>query len=222
MTSAAALEDHFYSLTAKNKVLVLPCFPGLFPKGEQHGLQGTSCRQDRLVFIPRILSVRSYLVAMHELGHVLGPWQGGRTLIAEAGAWKWAREHAAAWGKAGDQIMHRGLMSHLLVASLTQGGARPTKIPERSHYFWSCLPPLADRRIPWLDEANVIPPWTDIMAEPGRPRCAFCTHWKPPRDVKGGPVRNGLCRLPVIADEAPRGSMPSSGFCEEYRCHGSH
>lgn len=57
------------------------------------------------VEIPRPTSPKRYLVALHEIGHLLGPiapghrtenpdWTPGQfTLIEEAAAWAWAAEH---------------------------------------------------------------------------------------------------------------------------------
>lgn len=57
----------------------------------------------RLVHIPRPYNPRQYLTALHELGHILGPFQvreevdhlsaTAYQILSEAGAWAWAVEH---------------------------------------------------------------------------------------------------------------------------------
>src|SRR5579871_914004 len=46
---------------------------------------------------PFIVSYRTYAIAMHELGHLLGHGQDRGCLSAERGAWTWARNHALMW-----------------------------------------------------------------------------------------------------------------------------
>lgn len=57
---------------------------------------GRAWRKKRLVHIPPILSAVTYAVALHELGHVLGP-RGTARVERELLAWEWAREVALEW-----------------------------------------------------------------------------------------------------------------------------
>ena len=54
---------------------------------------GLAYRRKRRITIAPILGQVSYLIALHELGHVLGPNPGLR-LAQEAAAWKWALDHS--------------------------------------------------------------------------------------------------------------------------------
>lgn len=73
-------------------------------------------RESRVAFRP-VKSVRTYAVAMHELGHILGSRQGGRRLEAEAGAWRWAVNNrlklSPAQAEGWDDIMSGHLQSYV-------------------------------------------------------------------------------------------------------------
>ena len=57
-----------------------------------------SIRVSEEIHVTPIRSVLSYAVALHELGHVLGPHQSSlRVLVRERAAWKWAKRNALLW-----------------------------------------------------------------------------------------------------------------------------
>ncbi len=171
-----SLEEHFYALAKKHRVAVMPLFENLIPGRKFSKNQGFASWLRRAVFVPDVSTPRGYLIGIHELGHILGPWQSKGRLYAEAGAWQWARANALRWGPMGDRVMHLGLRSHLIEAVISQGTRHPERIPERGHYLWECVP--ATMRIPWLSEKQVLPNWTQILSDPLRPRCLCCRHWK--------------------------------------------
>jgi hypothetical protein len=48
--------------------------------------------------LPRIRSIISYAIALHEIGHVRGRYQHSRHVMTrERWAWQWARENALIW-----------------------------------------------------------------------------------------------------------------------------
>jgi hypothetical protein len=59
-----------------------------------HARGGRSWRKARRIAIRPVKTTVTYSTALHELGHVLGPWQTGGRLEAEAGAWRWALDNA--------------------------------------------------------------------------------------------------------------------------------
>jgi hypothetical protein len=59
--------------------------------------RGRAWRKRDRIAIPPIKSVKTYALALHELGHVLSPTQTGRRLDKEVDAWRWARAHAREW-----------------------------------------------------------------------------------------------------------------------------
>jgi len=57
---------------------------------------GRAWRKPRRVAIPRVKTAITYALALHEIGHVVGP-QTGRRLDREAQAWRWAEANAIEW-----------------------------------------------------------------------------------------------------------------------------
>lgn len=154
----------------------------------------------------------SYAIALHEIGHILGPWQNGTTLEREAGAWKWARENALVWSKVMDRTMHKGMRSYLELAIEESQNLfkRPLKIPERDHYFWQCVPETV-RGPSWLNDRLSFVPWHEVFRHPERPRCANCARWEPLVAESQG----GLCRDPDLR----LGRLtPQEAFCENFVC----
>lgn len=58
-----------------------------------HQGRGIAYRKERRVTIPEVRGRSSYFVALHELGHVVGP-NPRRRLDQEVAAWRWALDHA--------------------------------------------------------------------------------------------------------------------------------
>ena len=57
-----------------------------------------SIRVSEEIYIAPIRSVLSYAVALHELGHQLGPHQSSLSvLVRERAAWRWAKRNALLW-----------------------------------------------------------------------------------------------------------------------------
>jgi hypothetical protein len=71
-----------------------------------HNIKTIRCRRNnkagswrpyRKVRLALVKSAATYAVALHEIGHVIGP-QYGPEINREAQAWVWARKHALEWG----------------------------------------------------------------------------------------------------------------------------
>lgn len=112
-----------------------------------HSRGGRASRTHKVIAIRPVKSAITYAVALHELGHVLGPWQSQPRLYAEAGAWKWAREVAGIWTPSMEDKMSRSLHSYVLWA---ERRAPRIKLPEDDHEFWMLLgvPPEPRKRAP--------------------------------------------------------------------------
>lgn len=80
-----SLADHISRLVVENNILA-----------EYKQGSGRAWRKVRKIRIPPVKSSISYAVALHEIGHVIGP-QSGHRLNKEAQAWLWARENAILW-----------------------------------------------------------------------------------------------------------------------------
>lgn len=71
------LNDHVYQLADQHHVIILY-------KG-----RGMAYRHKRFITIPPIKGQVTYFVALHELGHIIGP-NPSRVLDKERAAWEWA------------------------------------------------------------------------------------------------------------------------------------
>ena len=69
-------------------------------------------REMDLVSIPRIRSLGDYAIALHELGHVLGPRQTSEVVsVRERWAWRWAEAHALVWTEEMERQRQRSIRS---------------------------------------------------------------------------------------------------------------
>jgi hypothetical protein len=85
----------------------------------------------------------TYAVALHELGHLLGPGRSAPRLEAEAAAWRWAL--ATSIVPLTDHTRRsagRRLRSYVIWAQHRQHRMRPPRIPEPGSQFWSLLAEL--------------------------------------------------------------------------------
>jgi hypothetical protein len=92
------------------------------------------------ISIPEVKGQVSYLIALHEVGHLVGPGRSAPRLEAEANAWLFALEHTivepteATW-----RSIRNRLRGYLEWARNRQHRKYPPRIPERSHPFWALL-----------------------------------------------------------------------------------
>jgi hypothetical protein len=80
---------------------------------ENHSRGGRAYRRERRIKIRPVKSAITYAVALHEIGHILGPRQCGTRLDKEVGAWEWAQEHALEWTDTMTAKMRDCLQSYL-------------------------------------------------------------------------------------------------------------
>ncbi len=103
--------------------------------------RGCAFRKLTTVKIRPVRSAVTYAVALHELGHVLGPMQTGRRLFMEAGAWLWARDNASVWTDAMTRMMVKCLRSYERtyrhLAKRRPGN--PPVFPPEGHDFWRLI-----------------------------------------------------------------------------------
>lgn len=85
------MNKHVQAIADENQIVI---HRNLSRLSSSHSISGVS----EEIYIAPIRSVLSYAVALHELGHQLGPYQGSlRVLVRERAAWKWARRNALLW-----------------------------------------------------------------------------------------------------------------------------
>lgn len=106
-----------------------------------HASGGSACRRERSIAIQPVRSAVTYASALHEIGHVVGPWQSQPSLYAEAGAWHWARDNALEWSEQAGRTCARCLQSYLDHArdKHARGVVNAPRIPEEGHPFWALL-----------------------------------------------------------------------------------
>lgn len=89
-----------------------------------HSRGGRAWRKERRIKIRPVKSAVTYAIALHEIGHILGPRQTGTRLCKEVGAWEWARANARVWTDAMDATMRKALLSYLKWAERSKQAKR--------------------------------------------------------------------------------------------------
>ena len=102
-----------------------------------HSRGGRAWKRGKRIDIKPVKTGITYAVALHELGHILGPWQSKPRLYSEAGAWVWAKDNAKEWTPQMEAKMAKCLHSYFAWATNRQHrtSGRP-RFPERDHAFW--------------------------------------------------------------------------------------
>jgi hypothetical protein len=117
---------------------------------DEHGIElvGSSSRGRairerggrRSISIPEVRGQVSYLVALHEIGHLVGAGRSAPRLEAEANAWLFALQRSRVEPTAATRrSIESRLRSYLDWARRCQHRKHPPRIPERSHPFWALL-----------------------------------------------------------------------------------
>jgi hypothetical protein len=93
--------------------------------------------------IPPVRGQVTYFVALHEIGHLVGPGRSGPRLEKEAAAWRWALANAIVEPtQASRRSMGRRLRSYVRWAELRQYRRRRPLIPPQQSAFWRLLADL--------------------------------------------------------------------------------
>ena len=94
----------------------------------------------QLIRVPPIRGQVSYFVALHEIGHLIGPGRSGRRLDKEAAAWRWALANSVVVPTdATRRRLGAKLRSYVRWAELRQHRRRPPVLPSPSSEFWALL-----------------------------------------------------------------------------------
>jgi CRISPR/Cas system-associated endonuclease Cas3-HD len=93
---------------------------------ESHSRGGRAYRRQRRIKIRPIKSAITYAVALHEIGHILGPRQNGTRLDKEVGAWEWAEANAIEWTDAMSAKRAACLRSYLKKVERSPRMRKPT------------------------------------------------------------------------------------------------
>jgi hypothetical protein len=134
MSSPAVLDRHIDELCELHGILRLSGSRG---RAEVHRRNG---RRTAAIRIPPVRGQVTYFVALHEIGHLIGPGRSGTRLEKEAAAWRWAlRETLVEPTDACRQRIGRRLRSYVTWAELRQHRRRPPVLPPPASPFWALL-----------------------------------------------------------------------------------
>jgi hypothetical protein len=85
-----------------------------------------SWRKSRRVRIEPVRGASTYAIALHEIGHVVGP-QRGRRLDKESQAWRWAEANAIEWTGGMARLAARCIQTYLVWCERKRGAWVPPK-----------------------------------------------------------------------------------------------
>lgn len=91
-----------------------------------HSSGGRAWRKSRRIAIRPVKTAITYAVALHEIGHILGPRQSGTRLDKEVGAWEWAQANALEWTDAMEKTRSRLLQTYVRWANRSKQAKRPS------------------------------------------------------------------------------------------------
>jgi hypothetical protein len=126
------MQQHVERLAAENGITV-----------GSHSSGGRAWRRSRIICIRPVKSACTYAIALHELGHILGPDQSKTRMLKEAGAWKWAIDNrlklSASQRRTWDAVQQRCLQSYhrKAVRKHARGVVNAPTMPDPSHHFWT-------------------------------------------------------------------------------------
>jgi hypothetical protein len=101
---------------------------------------GTGEDRRHLIRTPPIRGQVSYFVALHEIGHLVGPGRSGTRLEKEAAAWRWALATSlVAPTETTRRRLGARLRSYVRWAEYRQHRRRPPVLPARDSAFWALL-----------------------------------------------------------------------------------
>jgi len=132
--SPAALDRHVDELCELHGIVRLR---GTRGRAEVHRRNG---RRTVAIRIPPVRGQVTYFVALHEIGHLIGPGRSGTRLEKEAAAWRFALQEARVEPTdACRRRIGKRLRSYVIWAELRQHRRRPPVLPPHESSFWSLL-----------------------------------------------------------------------------------
>jgi hypothetical protein len=132
--SADTLDRHIDELCLRHAIVRLNGSRG---RAEVHRSRG---RRTIAIRIPPVRGQVTYFVALHEVGHLVGPGRSGTRLEKEAAAWRFAlREARVEPTDACRRRIGRRLRSYVTWAQLRQHRRRPPVLPPAESGFWALL-----------------------------------------------------------------------------------
>jgi hypothetical protein len=131
---ARALDRHVDELCARHGIVRLDGSRGRAEVHRRNGMRTAAIR------IPPVRGQVTYFVALHEIGHLVGPGRSGPRLEKEAAAWRYALQTALVDPTdACRRRIGRRLRSYVTWAEARQRRRRPPVIPAPGSPFWALL-----------------------------------------------------------------------------------
>jgi hypothetical protein len=132
--SPAVLDLHIDELCDLNRIVRLHGTRGRAEVRRRNGRRTTAIR------IPPVRGQVTYFVALHEIGHLIGPGRSGTRLEKEAAAWRWAlAETLVEPTDACRRRIGTRLRSYVIWAEHRQHRRRPPVLPPPGASFWALL-----------------------------------------------------------------------------------
>jgi hypothetical protein len=132
--STAALDRHVDDLCELHEIVRLSGSRGRAEVQRRNGRRTIAIR------IPPVRGQVTYFVALHEIGHLVGPGRSGTRLEKEAAAWRFAlREARVEPTDACRRRIGRRLRSYVTWAEARQHRRRPPVLPDPESAFWRLL-----------------------------------------------------------------------------------
>jgi len=126
---AKLLRNHIRLLCSFHRIKIVPYH------------RGKAFIDQRVVKIRPVKSERTYAEALHEMGHILGPWQKASEIAAECGAWIWAKRNALQWTEQMESRMSYCLGTYVDYANDNED----SELPSEGHPAWKTLNAAAVR-----------------------------------------------------------------------------
>ena len=131
---AKALDRHVDELCTLHGIVRLDGSRG---RAEVHRRNG---RRIPAIRVPPVRGQVTYFVALHEIGHLVGPGRSGPRLEKEAAAWRFALQTAIVVPTdACRRRIGRRLRSYVTWAEARQHRRRPPVLPPTGSPFWALL-----------------------------------------------------------------------------------
>jgi hypothetical protein len=109
---------------------------------ERHGIEiverrsrgGWARKRGRTISIKPVKTERMYIIALHEIGHIIGPNRSGQRLEQETAAWDFVLEQSIVTLSDGSYAFMLGCLDGYLHRATHS--RRAMVIPEQGHRFW--------------------------------------------------------------------------------------
>ena len=128
MAQASDIAKHVDELCAEHQITIL--------SRSSHG--GRASKRDRTISIKPVKTQRTYIVALHEIGHIVGRGRSGTRLQQEAAAWQYVLDTSVVALAPGTYRAMRHFLTTYLKASERAARRKTGRyiLPKEDDPFW--------------------------------------------------------------------------------------